>query len=226
MTPAVAVNLEIQALRRWRERSRHLRWPPSRWPGSCRTNPARHGRDHSAVIWLSDLRGFTSLSESSPRDELIEMLNRYFGPMCDAVEASGGEVLKFIGDAMLAIFPDRAGRGCRLSSRARRRGRRGPPSNKENHGAPLPEAENPLWPGVARRRCDVRQHRRGRAARFHGDRTRGQSHLAHRIDVQRPLSFALALSGIRAPSGVEAEHLGEFALKGVVEKQLIYGLRE
>jgi adenylate cyclase len=54
---------------------------------------------------LCDLRGFTSLSESLPRDELIEMLNQYFGPMCDAVDANNGEVLKFIGDAMLAIFP-------------------------------------------------------------------------------------------------------------------------
>ena len=63
------------------------------------------GETIRAVIWLSDLRGFTSLSESLPRDDLIELLNQYFGPMCDAVEANGGEVLKFIGDAMLAIFP-------------------------------------------------------------------------------------------------------------------------
>jgi adenylate cyclase len=57
------------------------------------------------AAWLCDLRGFTSLSESLPRDELIEMLNQYFGPMCDAVDANNGEVLKFIGDVMLAIFP-------------------------------------------------------------------------------------------------------------------------
>ena len=58
-----------------------------------------------AVIWLCDLRGFTALSEELSRDELIGMLNSYFGPMCEAVTANGGEVLKFIGDAMLAIFP-------------------------------------------------------------------------------------------------------------------------
>jgi hypothetical protein len=39
------------------------------------------GETINAVIWLSDLRG-SPVSESSPRDELIEMLNRYFGPMC------------------------------------------------------------------------------------------------------------------------------------------------
>ncbi|MGA7807506.1 adenylate/guanylate cyclase domain-containing protein [Bradyrhizobium sp.] len=58
-----------------------------------------------AVIWLCDIRGFTNLSEALPNQDLIELLNCYFGPMCDAVAAHGGEVLKFIGDAMLAIFP-------------------------------------------------------------------------------------------------------------------------
>jgi adenylate cyclase len=58
----------------------------------------------------------TNLSESSPRDELIEMLNRYFGPMCDAVEASGGEVLKFIGDSV--IFPIEQDATTALSPRA------------------------------------------------------------------------------------------------------------
>ena len=63
------------------------------------------GETIHAVIWLCDLRGFTDLSERLPRDALMALLNGYFGPMCEAVEANGGEVLKFIGDAMLAIFP-------------------------------------------------------------------------------------------------------------------------
>jgi adenylate cyclase len=63
------------------------------------------GETIRAVIWLCDLRGFTNLSETLPRDALIDLLNCYFGPMCDAVAGEGGEVLKFIGDAMLAIFP-------------------------------------------------------------------------------------------------------------------------
>jgi adenylate cyclase len=58
-----------------------------------------------AVIWFCDLRGFTELSETLPGDELVKFLNDYFGPMTDAVGRHGGEVLKFIGDALLAIFP-------------------------------------------------------------------------------------------------------------------------
>ena len=80
------------------------------------------GETIRAVIWLCDLRGFTNLSEALPRDALIDLLNSYFGPMCDAVVSQGGEVLKFIGDAMLAIFPD--WNPCRANLRRGAAGRR------------------------------------------------------------------------------------------------------
>jgi adenylate cyclase len=57
-----------------------------------------------AVIWICDLRGFTRLTDSAPRQEVIALLNDYFEIVAEAVMAEGGEVLKFIGDAMLAIF--------------------------------------------------------------------------------------------------------------------------
>src|ERR1700730_11280899 len=57
-----------------------------------------------AVIWICDLRGFTRLTDSAPRHEVIALLNDYFEIVAEAVIAEGGEVLKFIGDAMLAIF--------------------------------------------------------------------------------------------------------------------------
>ncbi|MBO6756184.1 MAG: adenylate/guanylate cyclase domain-containing protein [Roseibium sp.] len=59
----------------------------------------------SAVVSFADLRGFTRLSNTLPADKLILFLNRYFGAMTEAVEAHGGEVLKFIGDEVMAIFP-------------------------------------------------------------------------------------------------------------------------
>lgn len=59
----------------------------------------------SAVLWHCDLQGFTPLSERLSLTELIETLNAYFEVMGGAVEAEGGEILKFIGDAILAIFP-------------------------------------------------------------------------------------------------------------------------
>ena len=57
-----------------------------------------------AVIWYFDLQGFTKLAETTPGDQMIAMLNDYFGAAVAAVEAYGGDVLKFMGDGLLAIF--------------------------------------------------------------------------------------------------------------------------
>jgi adenylate cyclase len=58
-----------------------------------------------AAIWLSDMRGFTALSERLPPQALIDRLNLYFGAQVPAILDHGGEVLKFMGDGLLAIFP-------------------------------------------------------------------------------------------------------------------------
>jgi adenylate cyclase len=58
-----------------------------------------------AAIWLSDMRGFTTRSERLPPQQLIDLLNRYFDCQVPAILNYGGEVLKFIGDGLLAIFP-------------------------------------------------------------------------------------------------------------------------
>ncbi len=63
------------------------------------------GDDLHAVIWLSDLRGSTEMADTLPRDEYLETLNEYFDCVAGSVMEHGGEVLKFIGDAVLAIFP-------------------------------------------------------------------------------------------------------------------------
>jgi adenylate cyclase len=58
-----------------------------------------------AVIWLSDLRGFTALADRLPGPMVIALLNRYFDCQIPAILARGGEVLKLMGDGLLAIFP-------------------------------------------------------------------------------------------------------------------------
>lgn len=60
-----------------------------------------------AVIWFSDLRDSTRLAEEMSLHEFLELLNDYFDAMAGAVIEHGGEVLRFIGDAALAIFPIR-----------------------------------------------------------------------------------------------------------------------
>jgi adenylate cyclase len=57
-----------------------------------------------AAIWLSDMRGFTALADSVPPRELIGLLNRYFDCQVPVILDHGAEVLKFMGDGLLAIF--------------------------------------------------------------------------------------------------------------------------
>ncbi len=60
------------------------------------------------VIWYSDLRGFTQLTDTLPQAEILALLNDYAEPAVDAITSEGGEVLKFVGDGILAIFGNRA----------------------------------------------------------------------------------------------------------------------
>ncbi len=62
-----------------------------------------------AVIWYSDMRDSTGLADRLDPRAFIELLNRYFECTAGAVIAGGGEVLRFVGDAVLAIFPIREG---------------------------------------------------------------------------------------------------------------------
>jgi adenylate cyclase len=63
-----------------------------------------------AAVVIVDLRGFTAISEQWPRDDVIALLNEYFDVLCEPIERYGGEILKFMGDGLLAIFPgDAAG---------------------------------------------------------------------------------------------------------------------
>ncbi|MGH2340129.1 adenylate/guanylate cyclase domain-containing protein [Segnochrobactraceae bacterium EtOH-i3] len=63
------------------------------------------GETIRAVIAFADLRGFTELSNRLDGPMLLDVLNHYFDAVASAVETHGGEVLKFIGDGVLAVFP-------------------------------------------------------------------------------------------------------------------------
>jgi len=59
----------------------------------------------TAPILIADLRGFTRYSDTHPIANVLSTLNDFFDALVEAIEPHGGEVLKFIGDALLAIFP-------------------------------------------------------------------------------------------------------------------------
>ncbi len=63
-------------------------------------------RTHRGAIWFSDVRGFTQLSQRAAQDELLAVLNEVLGHTVEAVAAHGGQVLKFMGDGVLAVFSE------------------------------------------------------------------------------------------------------------------------
>lgn len=66
--------------------------------------PALGGETRDLTVYFSDLKGFTSLSEGMTPDALVKLLNDYLSAMTDIIEAHGGFVDKYIGDAIVAIF--------------------------------------------------------------------------------------------------------------------------
>ena len=83
----------------------------------------RGDRRHiEAGILFSDLRGFTTMSERLGEADLFAVLDRYFEAVVEAVRSEGGDVLKFLGDGVLAIFPVETagsrGDACRAALRA------------------------------------------------------------------------------------------------------------
>jgi adenylate cyclase len=64
-----------------------------------------HTETMNAAIWLSDLRGFTALSDRLPAETVVDILNQYFDCQVAAIREHGGEVLKYMGDGLLAVFP-------------------------------------------------------------------------------------------------------------------------
>ena len=72
------------------------------WAGQIRRG---HAEAMQAAIWLSDLRGFTALSDRLAAKTVVEILNQYFDCQVPAIRTHGGEILKFMGDGLLAVFP-------------------------------------------------------------------------------------------------------------------------
>lgn len=78
-----------------------------------------------ASVLFSDIAGFTALTEALGPNRIVEVLNAYFSRMTEIIEAEGGVITQFQGDAILAVFnvpieaPDHAERACRVAVRMR-----------------------------------------------------------------------------------------------------------
>jgi class 3 adenylate cyclase len=97
------------------------------------------GTIREVTVLMADLRGFTPFSERSSPDQVVAMLNRYFGIAVPVVLEEGGTVVQFVGDAMMALFnaptrqPDHALRAARAGLALQ-------------HRIGAEAAEHPEWP--------------------------------------------------------------------------------
>jgi adenylate cyclase len=133
------------------------------------------------TIMMSDIRGFTTLSEQLPPDRVVSMLNRYLGAMTDIIMEYGGTIDEFLGDAILAVFgapaaPRRRPRIARRAApwRCRRRWR----TSTRPTGRCLPGAADGHCP--EHRHGDRRQHRLGATQQVRLCGSRDERDLAHR----------------------------------------------
>ena len=224
MLPAVAFNLEVQALRRT-ARTLLDTYIGQQSGGRVLEGQIQRGTGETirAVIWLCDLRGFTSLSETLPREALIDLLNCYFGPMCDAVVSQGGEILKFIGDAMLAIFPvgDDTAQVCASALKAAQLAQ-GALANENDRRRELRLAR--IEYGLALHIGDVMYGNIGSDTRLDFTVIGPAVNLTARIESMcRQLGRTLLLSSDFVASGqMVATSLGFFSLKGVAAEQELF----
>jgi class 3 adenylate cyclase len=186
------------------------------------------GETIQAALLYADLRGFTALSDENPPAMVIAALDAWFDRIAGAVHAFGGEVLKFIGDGILAIFPisDGAKRGaCEAALRAvtaaqagmahldRERGRQGLP---------------PLSFGVALHLGEILWGNIGAADRLDFTAIGPAVNLVSRLEgLCRPLGKPVLVSGaLAAETEMPLVALGTHPLRGIAAPCAVFTLPE
>jgi adenylate cyclase len=180
-----------------------------------------------AVIWLSDMRGFTRRADTMAPAALIEVLNLFYDNLVPPIEAEGGEVLKFMGDGLLAIFriagESDAARACTSALRAARQAE----ANIAVLGSG-DQAGDPLRFGVALHVGDALYGNIGAGARLDFtcigpsvNRAARLEKIASRLGrtVVASAAYARRLPG-------DFVSLGEFDLAGFREPETVFGLKE
>jgi adenylate cyclase len=176
-----------------------------------------------AAIWLSEMRGFTALADSLPPPVLIDLLNRYFDCQVPVILDHGAEVLKFMGDGLLAIF-NIAGNETEVCERALAAARRA----QANIAALSDSAMPGLRFGLALHIGDVLYGNIGSGNRLDFTCIGPAVNCAARIEkLTSQLGRAVLASGefARHCAG-EFTPLGEFRLAGFSTPQLVFGLED
>ena len=183
------------------------------------------GETIQAALLCADLRGFTALSEATEPAAMIAALDAWFDRVAGAVHAFGGEVLKFIGDGVLAIFPvtGAPAAACEAALRAvvaARAGMAHLDAVRRAQGLP------PLPVGAALHLGEMLWGNIGAADRLDFTAIGPAVNLVSRLEgLCRPLGRSLLISGaVAAETTTPLVPLGEHALRGIAAPCTVFTL--
>jgi adenylate cyclase len=188
-----------------------------------------HAEDMQAAIWLSDLRGFTALSDRLVPETVVDILNQYFDCQVPVIREHGGEILKFMGDGLLAVFPiakdggnlsEVCGRVLQASRAAR--------ANVDAMHYPSGNAVERFRFGVALHIGGILFGNIGGMSRLDFTCIGPAVNLAARLEkiaarTHRTIVASAAFAGACANDWVD---LGEFPIAGFSQAQRVFGLRD
>jgi adenylate cyclase len=186
------------------------------------------GETINAVLWCSDLRGFTTLSESLPRDRVIALLNAHFERLAAPIKAFGGEVLKFMGDGLLAIFPTEAAGASRACDRALKAARGARAGMAALNGERKANGESALEFGLALHLGDVMYGNIGAPDRLDFTVIGPTVNLASRLGALcKQLDCPVLASAAFAKACSEPlEALGTYTLPGIEQPAEVFTMAE
>ena len=180
-----------------------------------------------AVILFADLRGFTRAADTTPAEQLVRCLNDYLGSLTEAIEAEGGQVLKFLGDGLLAVFAlsDTAAPGA-MCMAALAAADRGLEENRRLCRQCKTRGEPALALDIALHQGEVLYGNVGSAERLDFTIIGPAVNEASRIEALcEPLDQPLLLSARFARcAAVPVRSLGKHQLKGIAEPQEVFTL--
>ena len=188
-----------------------------------------HAETMQAAIWLSDLRGFTALSDRLPPETVVDILNQYFDCQVPAIRKHGGEILKFMGDGLLAVFPiakdgGNLGGVCSRVLAAAHEAR----ANVDAMHYPSGEAVERFRFGVALHIGAILFGNIGGMSRLDFTCIGPAVNLAARLEKiagqqKRTVVASAAFAGVMTDGWTD---LGEFPIAGFSRPQRVYGLRD
>jgi adenylate cyclase len=185
-----------------------------------------------AVIWCSDMRDFTLLSDTLPGPSLLTMLNTCFERQVWAIHRNGGEVLKFIGDGLLAIFriDEREGAEAEASRRAVIAGIEGFASLQEENLRRVGQALLPIRVGLALHIGDVEFGNIGAPDRLDFTVIGPAVNLASRLEslsktLGEPFLLSAAVAEALVGASLPVRALGPQAIRGLPAPQPVFAVR-